>query len=225
MISTQATTDILDTGLSSRPTNSRLGSTELGQSDFLALMTAQLAAQDPLKPQDNGEFIAQMAQFSSVESLSRLETSFSELANAMSSNQALQASTLVGKQVLVPADVAYVTDQGTVSGIAGVTSPISQGTITITDSSGQTIRTISLGQQSGPEVNWSWDGNDEAGNHVNAGIYNVSFTGKINDETSQFPTLISAQVDSVSLGGINGVVLNLEGLGPVNLSDVSRING
>ncbi len=225
MINTNASTDILNTGISTQSTNSRLGSSELGQSDFLALMTAQLAAQDPLKPQDNGAFIAQMAQFSSVESLNRLEGSFSELATAMSSNQALQASTLVGKQVLVPADVGYVTDQGTVSGIAGISSPISNATLTITDSNGQTIRTINLGQQSGPEVNWTWDGNNEAGDHVSAGVYNLNFTGKINDETSQFQTLVSAQVESVSLGGIRGVVLNLEGLGPVNLSDVSRING
>jgi len=81
MISTNASTDILSNGIATQSTNPRLGSSELGQSDFLALMTAQLSAQDPLKPQDNGQFIAQMAQFSSVESLSRLESSFSELAS------------------------------------------------------------------------------------------------------------------------------------------------
>ncbi|PIP79418.1 MAG: flagellar biosynthesis protein FlgD [Gammaproteobacteria bacterium CG22_combo_CG10-13_8_21_14_all_40_8] len=225
MISTNASTDILSNGIATQSTNPRLGSSELGQSDFLALMTAQLSAQDPLKPQDNGQFIAQMAQFSSVESLSRLESSFSELANAMSSNQALQASTLVGKEVLVPADMAYVSGDGGASGIAGVTSAVSQATLSITDENGQTIRTISLGQQTGPEVKWEWDGKDEAGNQVAEGVYHINFTGKIKDETTQFPTLVAAQVDSVSLGGVQGVVLNLAGLGPVNLSDVSRING
>ncbi len=225
MIVTDAASDILSNGIASQEQQSNRGNTELGQSDFLALMTAQLAAQDPLKPQDNGEFIAQMAQFSSVDSLSRLENSFSELATAMSSNQALQASTLVGGEVLVPADVAYLSDQGTVSGVAGVTGPISNGTITITDEAGQTIRTISLGDSPGPEVSWEWDGKNENGTQVSAGIYQIAFTGQQRDETVQFPTLVAAQVDSVSLGGVQGVVLNLAGLGPVNLSDVSRING
>ncbi len=56
--------------------------TQLGQDAFLKLLTTQLANQDPLKPQDNGEFIAQLAQFSSLEKLTSIETSIKELAAA-----------------------------------------------------------------------------------------------------------------------------------------------
>ena len=55
---------------------------KLGQDAFLKLLTTQLANQDPLKPQDNGEFIAQLAQFSSLEKLTSIETSIKELATA-----------------------------------------------------------------------------------------------------------------------------------------------
>jgi flagellar basal-body rod modification protein FlgD len=55
---------------------------KLGQDAFLKLLTTQLANQDPLKPQDNGEFIAQLAQFSSLEKLTSIETSIKELAAA-----------------------------------------------------------------------------------------------------------------------------------------------
>ena len=48
----------------------------------MRLLTTQLANQDPLKPQDNGEFIAQLAQFSSLEKLTSIETSIKELATA-----------------------------------------------------------------------------------------------------------------------------------------------
>jgi len=56
--------------------------TKLGQDAFMRLLTTQLANQDPLKPQDNGEFIAQLAQFSSLEKLTSIETSIKELATA-----------------------------------------------------------------------------------------------------------------------------------------------
>jgi flagellar basal-body rod modification protein FlgD len=56
--------------------------TKLGQDAFMRLLTTQLANQDPLKPQDNGEFIAQLAQFSSLEKLTSIETSIKELSTA-----------------------------------------------------------------------------------------------------------------------------------------------
>jgi flagellar basal-body rod modification protein FlgD len=56
--------------------------TKLGQDAFMKLLTTQLANQDPLKPQENGEFIAQLAQFSSLEKLTSIETSMKELSEA-----------------------------------------------------------------------------------------------------------------------------------------------
>lgn len=67
------------------------GTSELGKDAFLQLLVTQLQHQDPLSPQDNSEFVAQLAQFSSLEALQNLSAS-------MSNNQAL---TLVGKPVVV----------------------------------------------------------------------------------------------------------------------------
>lgn len=208
------------------PTTVSNNNNQLGQEDFLALMTTQLANQDPFKPLEDGEFIAQMAQFSSVDSLQRLESSFSDLAVSLSSSQALQASTLVGNDVLVPADVVYLGDEGSASGVVGgLTSPVTNATLTITDESGQIIRSISLGNLDSSESSWEWDGTDESGQGVEAGVYQIAVNGKQNGENFQFQSLIAAQVESVSLGGAEGVILNLIGLGPVSLDDVSRIGG
>ena len=57
--------------------------TKLGQDAFMKLLTTQLANQDPLKPQDNGEFIAQLAQFSSLEQLSNIQTTLTDIGKVL----------------------------------------------------------------------------------------------------------------------------------------------
>lgn len=63
----------------SRTTSSR----ELGQDAFLKLLTTQLQNQDPTKPQDNGEFIAQLATFSSLEKLTAISTKLDQIGTAL----------------------------------------------------------------------------------------------------------------------------------------------
>jgi len=83
-------------------------SNELGKNEFLNLLVAQLNNQDPLSPQDNGEFIAQLAQFSTVEGVDKLNTSMESMLSGYQSSQALQASSLVGRKVIIPTDKAVV---------------------------------------------------------------------------------------------------------------------
>jgi flagellar basal-body rod modification protein FlgD len=54
----------------------------MGQDAFMKLLSAQLQNQDPMKPQENGEFLAQLATFSSLEKLTAIETSIKELTAA-----------------------------------------------------------------------------------------------------------------------------------------------
>lgn len=56
---------------------------QLGRNAFLQLLTTQLAHQDPLKPQADGEFIAQLAQFSSLEQLTEMRTTLDLIAAAL----------------------------------------------------------------------------------------------------------------------------------------------
>lgn len=79
-------------------------SDELTQEDFFSLLTQQLSFQDPSKPADNDQMIAQMTSFTMAEGISNLNSNFESLAASMTSNSALQASTLVGKQALLESD-------------------------------------------------------------------------------------------------------------------------
>ncbi len=197
---------------------------ELNQEDFFALLTTQLAQQDPFKPLDNTEFVAQMAQFSSLESLQAMQDSFSDLASSMSSNQALQASALVGRTVLIPSNVASFDGSSEVDGLVALSSPASNAVLRIEDEAGQLIKTIELGDlEQGPNE-FSWDGTDENGYSVAPGYYQISVTGAVYGQETSLPTGVFARVDSVNLGGTSGgIYLNLDGLGSVSLDDVSQI--
>ena len=76
----------------------------LGQKDFLRLMVAQVKNQDPMQPQANGEFLSQLAQFSTNDGVTKMQESLQQMASSLQSNQALQASALVGRKVLVNSD-------------------------------------------------------------------------------------------------------------------------
>jgi flagellar basal-body rod modification protein FlgD len=85
--------------------NGRTASSELGKDDFLKLLITQLQNQDPTSPMENTEFIAQMAQFSSLEQMTNMSTSFTQLANTLSASEAF---TTVGKRVEVQLEGATI---------------------------------------------------------------------------------------------------------------------
>ena len=91
--------------------NGRKTSNELGKDDFLKLLITQLSNQDPTNPMENTEFISQMAQFSSLEQMTNMSTSFSKMASFINSSEA--ASTL-GKTVELK--IGYTTTTGIVEG-------------------------------------------------------------------------------------------------------------
>src|SRR5450631_1872456 len=92
----------------------------LGGTDFLTLMLAQLKNQDPTSPVDSNTFLTQLAQLSEVQGITSLNTSFGALSSSLTSNQALQASSLLGHQALVSSSTATLAAKGTVTGAVNV---------------------------------------------------------------------------------------------------------
>src|ERR1700684_1982133 len=80
---------------------SSVSGTTLGGTNFLTLMLAQLKNQDPTSPVDSSTFLTQLAQLSEVQGITNLNTSFSTLSNSLTSNAAMQASSLLGHQATV----------------------------------------------------------------------------------------------------------------------------
>jgi flagellar basal-body rod modification protein FlgD len=196
----------------------------LGQDQFLELMVAQLKNQDPTKPMDNSQFLGQIAQFGTVSGIQDLQKSFTEMAGALQSNQALMASGLVGRSVMVPGGAGLLPTGGALTGSVNLPMGVSDLAVSITDDSGQLVRRLVLGGQQAGDVRFSWDGLNDAGASAAPGRYQVTAEALVDGKTYAADTSISALVESVSLGGAQGMLLNLTGLGSVSLGDVKQIS-
>lgn len=196
---------------------------KLGQADFLRLMTEQLKDQDPLKPMDSTQFLAQLAQFSTVQGIDSLNTSFGTLSTSMNSDQVLQAAGLVGKGALVKSDTGELGATGSLAGAVDVPSGAGAVSVDILDASGATVKSISLGTLPQGLAQFSWDGTNSNGARVPAGSYAIRAHGTIGGQPQALDTLAVGRVDSVSLDPTSGLTLNLAGMSPVALNQVRQI--
>ncbi len=197
---------------------------ETKQDQFMKLMIAQLQNQDPFEPQENGEFLSQLAQFDTATGIKDLQNSFSSFTNTMQSNSALQASTLVGHSVLIPGGETYLQGADGVMGSVDLSASTTNLKIEVKDSAGQLIKTISLGQKQSGDVRFEWDGIDESGNLMPPGKYSFSATSKVGGSNVAQPLSMAAKVESVSIGQSGqGLKLNLLGIGQVDFASVSEI--
>ncbi len=196
----------------------------LGQDAFMQLMITQLQNQDPMNPMEGEAFLGQLAQFGTVNGITQLQSSFNTLATALQSNQALQASTMVGRGVLVNSEIAPLGASGPVNGAIELPKDAMELVLNIKDPAGQVVRQITLGQKPEGLVDFKWDGLDNAGARVPAGNYKVSAEAMIDGKTVVSPVLLEARVESVTLQR-NGASpqLNLAGLGSVSLDSVRQV--
>src|SRR5512140_3140493 len=84
----------------------------LGKQDFLKLLIAQLKNQDPLKPQDDSAFVAQLAQFSGLEQQMQTNTSLSQITTQLQGQSNAQLASLVGKTATVNGSTVSLASSG-----------------------------------------------------------------------------------------------------------------
>ena len=197
---------------------------QLGQEDFLTLMIAQFRNQDPFEPMDNGEFLGQLAQFSTVNGIESLNASFGGLSSAMQDNQALQAAGLVGHRVLAVTDVGHLEAGSSMRGAIELTSSAGNVQIDITDETGQLVQRLDLGQQASGLIEFELDGVSAQGERAESGFYQVSARVVRGQDIESAPTVIESRIQSVTLGQFGGgMTLNLEGGQEMPLGQVYRI--
>ncbi|MGB0893974.1 MAG: flagellar hook assembly protein FlgD [Parashewanella sp.] len=199
---------------------------QLDQEDFFALLSKQLSQQDPFKPVDNDKMISQMASFSTVDGIKKLNTEITNMNKTMTSSQALQASSLVGRKVLIPSNTGHISPSNpTMKSVVSTPEKIKDITVRVEDAKGQLVRTFKVDGSAGGNVNVTWDGKDKDGNILPEGKYSIKATGAVNGKSQELPTSTFAHVTSVSLGNAQtGAILNLKGVGGIKLADVLAVS-
>jgi flagellar basal-body rod modification protein FlgD len=200
------------------------GNGAMGQEAFLKLLVAQLQNQDPLNPQDNYEFVAQLAQFSSLEQTIGINDRLDQLALQSQGLQNTETVSLVGKEVTVKGNIVTLDGQGSKVPISFTTEGKSTSSqIVIKDQNGRTVRTLTLGPHAAGLVKTTWDGRGDTGVAQPAGAYQVTASAKNGDDA---PVVVSQQ----STGSVQSIsfdkgfpVLTLDNGLSVPVSDLVRV--
>jgi flagellar basal-body rod modification protein FlgD len=179
---------------------------DLGKDDFLKLLTIQLKNQDPMDPIKNEAFIAQLAQFSSLEQLQNINTTLAQGNQSGTANQSATLAALnnntavsyIGRQVQIQSDTVALPNSGSASIPFSLEGTADRVTAEITDAQGTHVRTITL-HPSDLQGTMLWDGESDDGVRAASGTYNVSLTAQASGETVGVSSVSTREVTGVKV--------------------------
>jgi len=185
---------------------------------FLKLLVTQLKNQDPMNPMENAELTSQLAQMSTVEGITKLNTTLSALSRT---SQMLQGASLVGHSVLAEGNNLELTTSGAVGGIE-FASAADSVKVTIKDEDGNTVKVLDLGKQESGLARFVWDGKSTSGTLQEAGSYSFSVTATAGGK--------AVTTTSYGLGSVLSVAMNdsdieaeVSGLGSMTLDKIRQV--
>jgi len=168
---------------------------------FMKLMIAQLQNQDPTSPADTSDFMQQIASMSTVESIANLSTSVDQLGQSlMSSQAALQASSMVGQQAFVETDLAVLPEGGSVQGLVTLDASASNVWVSVYDRNGVLVDNQQMGAQSAGDHSFVWSGTD----NTPADQYRIVAQAEVNGKVETQTLYLGHRINSVTLGQ-NGI--------------------
>ena len=197
------------------------GSNELGKDAFLNLLVTQLQNQDPLEPQKNAEFVAQLAQFSSVEQLTNANDALASLYLAMSSMNNASMTQLLGKEVTAYGDTFYYDGEGGQELAWEASGDASGATLTVMDSSGKVVYTEDLGAINAGRGSIEWDGSTISGT-AEEGDYTFSITARGEGaEGVEIQTLVTGEIDGMDFSS-GSPIPSIQGV-EITLGDIINV--
>lgn len=155
---------------------------KMGKNEFLKLLVAQLQNQDPLKPQDNAQFVAELAQFSNLEQTIGINDRLDALSLQSQGLQNSNVVDMVGAKATVRGSMVTSNGSGTPTALRfALDGNADSVRITLTNQEGRAVRTIDVGKRSAGIATLNWDGKNDQGLIEPAGTYTVGVTAKRND--------------------------------------------
>lgn len=151
---------------------------QLGKDDFLQLLVTKMQNQDPLNPMEDEDFIAQLAQFSSLEQMTNIADGIAESNEwdylQMQSINNVMAAGLIGKEVEALYDTIYYDGSKEPKLTVTTDQYASEIEVTIRNAEGEVVATLSDQNLEAGKHSFTWDGKDAQGNQVPDGSYSVS---------------------------------------------------
>lgn len=205
-MSSASTVNLLNSTASSSGASATEHKTSLDQDAFLKIMIAQLNHQDPNNPMDDKEMTAQLAQFSSLEMLTNINTNIKSLVQSQSQNTILSGVSYIGKSIKASGyNLAKSGD--TVSTVYySLGESVSNLQVNIYASDGSLVRSQSLGASGTGDFTYVWDGKDTDGNKMADGTYGVAI---IAEDSSGEPVVVQSKISGVVTGvkTVNGTTM------------------
>jgi flagellar basal-body rod modification protein FlgD len=191
------------------------GSDSLGKEDFLNLLMAQVTHQDPLNPMDSQGMMDQLTSMGSLEQLVNLNKQMGRLNATQGEIARTNAYAFLDKDVSVRGGNARVTAGATGELRFQLSRPAEEVHVFITDTRGEPVRTLALGQAGSGSHRIPWDAQDEKGEAVADGTYRYKVVAKSVDGES-------VPVEMFTRGRVAGVTFK-EGR-PIMIMDGEQID-
>ena len=214
-------------GITSTNTNqssaAATGKNIVSKDEFLKLLTAQLKAQNPLNPMDSTGFTAQLAQFSSLEQLTNINSGLKDMLSSQTSLQNTMTTSLIGKKVKVAGNTVHLNGQANMQ--YSLPGDAAKVTVSIFDTTGSLVRQQDISGQSAGEHSVVWDGKDKNGAVSPSGQYSFSIDAV--DGTGKALTAVPLSYGTVTSVAFenNLTYLSIDGTKLVQLGDILEIGG
>jgi flagellar basal-body rod modification protein FlgD len=195
---------------------------QMGETDFLKLLVAQLKQQDPNQPMDASQMVAQLAQLSSVQALGGIQKTLTALQTANTGMAGTQAAGLVGRTVSGNANRIDLSPTQAANGQFDLGGQAKATTVVIRDAGNKAVRTLDLGALQPGVRGFQWDGKTDGGTRAPDGEYtfDVAATAS-NGLPVTASTQVSGMVSQISYS--NGSPELLVGSARLLLSDITTI--
>lgn len=199
---------------------------------FMTLLVTQLKNQDPLNPLDNAQVTSQLAQLSTVTGVNKLNATLETLKTSYQSTEALQATNLIGRGVLVEGNKIQLSGGKSILGVE-LATPADKLQVIVTDpATGKEVASMDLGAHEAGIVPIAWDGVldptkfDADGKPVTLKDGNYTFRVvalRGGEKLDDAKALAFDSVASVTTNSKDGVKLNLPVKGVVSMADIKQV--
>jgi flagellar basal-body rod modification protein FlgD len=180
------------------------------RNEFLQMMVAQIQNQDPTNPLDGAQYVTQLAQFSMVEGVEGLKVLQQKSINMMDTQQVLQSTDLIDKEVMVPSQTLSQKDEQSIRGQVELGGAADQVELKVYDKHGTLVATKNWGESKAGALDYTLP-------TLPAGEYSFEVKASLAGVATTTKNYVASKVERVNLPGTGEIMLQVAGVGDVPL--------